>query len=390
MKPVVLVCTEYYLPGFKGGGPIRTIANLVERLGEEYEFRILARDRDLGDSEPYPDIAYDCFMPVAGAQVRYLKPGDFRPDRLSRIIRAVPYDLIYLNSFFSPRASLLPLALRLVAAIPRRPVILAPRGEFAVDALARRPWRKRALLAASRITGLHRGINWQASSPFEAEDIALHRPSTKGMIIVAPNMMRSAASGGSYVARDPGDPLRIVFAGRIVPIKNLSFVLEVLAAAAVPACLTVCGPFEDREYWEDCQALIAELPPCVTVDVRGAVPPDDLLFEYARNDLMFLPTKGENFGQVIAEALLCGCPVLVSDRTPWRDLAERGLGSDLPLDRPDLFAAEIVRRQARSSADDHAERRAISAKAVELSTSKDAVNATRDLFLSAVADKRRA
>ena len=55
------------------------------------------------------------------------------------------------------------------------------------------------------------------------------------------------------------------------------------------------------------------------------------------HDLFFLPTLGENFGHVILEAFCAGCPVLISDQTPWRDLQGKGIGWDLPLDRPDLF-----------------------------------------------------
>jgi hypothetical protein len=32
----ILVITGYYLPGYKGGGPIRTLANMVDRLGSRF------------------------------------------------------------------------------------------------------------------------------------------------------------------------------------------------------------------------------------------------------------------------------------------------------------------------------------------------------------------
>jgi glycosyltransferase involved in cell wall biosynthesis len=54
-----------------------------------------------------------------------------------------------------------------------------------------------------------------------------------------------------------------------------------------------------------------------------------------RHGLLFLPTAGESFGFVILEALLAGCPVLISDRTPWRNLAEKVIGWDLPVSQLD-------------------------------------------------------
>jgi glycosyltransferase involved in cell wall biosynthesis len=58
-------------------------------------------------------------------------------------------------------------------------------------------------------------------------------------------------------------------------------------------------------------------------------------------DLFLLPTRGENFGHAIFDALEVGLPVLLSDQTPWRDLERIGAGWSLPLANPDRFAATI-------------------------------------------------
>ena len=67
--------------------------------------------------------------------------------------------------------------------------------------------------------------------------------------------------------------------------------------------------------------------------------------QIAKNHLFFLPTLGENFGHIILEAFCAGCPVLISDQTPWRDLEEKGVGWNLPLDQPELFR-EVLQRFA--------------------------------------------
>lgn len=54
-----------------------------------------------------------------------------------------------------------------------------------------------------------------------------------------------------------------------------------------------------------------------------------------------LPTKGENFGHAIFEALNLGKPVLISDQTPWRNLSAAGAGWDLPLDSQDAFVEAL-------------------------------------------------
>ena len=44
----ILLVTDHYLPGYRAGGPLRTIAGLIERFADEHEFFVLTRDRDFG------------------------------------------------------------------------------------------------------------------------------------------------------------------------------------------------------------------------------------------------------------------------------------------------------------------------------------------------------
>lgn len=77
------------------------------------------------------------------------------------------------------------------------------------------------------------------------------------------------------------------------------------------------------------------------VEYLGSLVTSDVAACFARHGLFFFPTANENFGFVILEALLAGCPVLLSEHTPWRDLARPGVGWDLPLSQPDLMRAAL-------------------------------------------------
>ena len=99
----------------------------------------------------------------------------------------------------------------------------------------------------------------------------------------------------------------------------------------------VYGTLEDRTYWVLCDGIMKQLPVNIVVNYRGVVRPDDVISTLSQYDAFFLPTLGENFGHVVLEALLAGCPVLLSDRTPWRDMPVRRAGFDLPLDAPNGF-----------------------------------------------------
>ena len=75
-----------------------------------------------------------------------------------RVVLETPCDVMYLNSVFSPRYTLLPLAMQLARAIPSKPTILAPRGELSLGALAIKKAKKHAFLRCMRVAGLYRNV----------------------------------------------------------------------------------------------------------------------------------------------------------------------------------------------------------------------------------------
>lgn len=343
---VVLIFVAYYLPGYKSGGPVRTIANMVEHLGDEFDFRIVALDRDALDTEPYPDVAVNEWNRVGNALVYYASPDSLTLAKIGRLIRETPHDVLYLNSFFSTRFTTLPLLAKRMGLLPDKPVVLAPRGEFSAGAVVLKSWKKRYYLLLSRMLGLYRGITWQASSEHEVADVKRNMgKKTAGSIIVAPNLPpppdNKISRPKEQNFRKPGDPLRIVFLSRITPMKNLDFALKVLARVSVPVVFDIYGSVFDEIYWRQCRELIQVLPGNIRLTYNGPLPHEQVVEVLPQYDLFFLPTLGENFGHVIYEALTAGLPVLISDQTPWRNLGEKGIGWDLSMEEPEKFSGII-------------------------------------------------
>jgi glycosyltransferase involved in cell wall biosynthesis len=137
--------------------------------------------------------------------------------------------------------------------------------------------------------------------------------------------------------------LRILFLSRICRVKNLAGALTMLQGLEGDVEFNIYGPLEDAEYWEECQRVIGRLPQKVQVRYCGAIPHDQVHAVMREHDLFILPSLGESFGQVIAEALRAGCLVLISDRTPWRGLEAAGVGWMLPLDQPEAFQSVLQR-----------------------------------------------
>ena len=337
-KITILTSADYYLPGYKAGGPIRTLANMVDRLGGEFEFRIVTADRDFDDTESYPGIKIDDWNRVGKADVFYMSPKKRSLRDFRKLLCSSKYDILYLNSFFSPHFTIKPLLLRRLGLIPARPLVIAPRGEFSPGALGLKNLKKRVYITAAKAFGLYKGIIWQASSEHEEDDIL--RWFGKGArVIIAPNLPPVINAADELKAKKGKAKgcLEIIFLSRVSRMKNLDGALKILNGLKGKVQFNIYGPMEDKVYWAGCQKIISGLPENIKVQYCGSVGHDNVGAVIRKHDLFFLPTLGENFSHVILEALCAGCPALISDQTPWRGLEEKGVGWDLPLDKPEMF-----------------------------------------------------
>jgi glycosyltransferase involved in cell wall biosynthesis len=352
----ILTLADYYLPGTHAGGALRSLANLIATLGDEFEFRVITRDRDWLSGERYPHITPGTWESVGPAKVMYLSPEQVRPAALRRVISETRHDVLYLNSLFSRVFTLSVLAYRRAGMIPPRPVILAPRGQLTPGAMGINGRKKTAFLVAARMAGLYRDITWQASSPEEEREVHEHfdGAGAPARATVAPDLPTPWDQLAVMAhRRKSAGSLQATFISRIARKKNLLGAIELLRGMKTGTVFDAYGPPEDPQYLGECEAAMATLPPHVKARYAGALEYDQIAPAFARYDIFLFPTLGENFGHVLIESLAAGCPVAVSDRTPFRDLEERGAGWVVPLEEPDRYRG-VLEACAAMGADEHA------------------------------------
>ncbi|MDP1955351.1 MAG: glycosyltransferase family 4 protein [Polaromonas sp.] len=385
-KSVILIFVRYYLPGYRAGGPVRSIANLVRALGSTYDFRIVCLDRDHGLNHPYPNIAHGQWQKQDDALVRYVAPHELGFSFCKEIISEVKPDMIYLNSLFDRAFSMKPvLALGGGRATP---ILLTPRGELSPGALGLKAGRKRLFLSVARAAALYSKVHWHACSKPEAERIQkLFSPELRKTFLASNLPEAGQTSIRRHAPKYPGK-LRIVLAARISPMKNTLAAIRMACKLAEGVELDLWGPLEDKDYWQTCQREIAQIPPGITVNYRGEVEHEKLHVLLHEYDAMLLPTLGENFGHSIIEALDAGLPVVVSDRTPWRSLALAGVGADLPLDDEAAFVGALAAYQAMDEPDMAAVRAACYRYATEWRVSHTNLDDYKKMF-NAVIESRK-
>lgn len=334
MRPKILVLLGAYLPGFKSGGPVRTVSSMVEALASEFDFYIITLNHDSGETKPYTSVKTSEWNRVGASQVYYIPGLTF--GTLQRIAAELKPDVIYFNGFFAT-FSVIGLLARRLGILPNVPCILATRGDLAAGALQFKSPKKCFYRALARWFGLYRNLLWQASSEREKSEM-LRQLGVFGVtdadIHVAPDL------GFGYRTELDPRPRKIpgeahfVTLSRIVRMKNLPFTLRLFSVLRGRVTLDIFGPSEDQSLWQECLALIGKLPSNVTVRYLGVVEPEAVITELGKRQFFILPTLGENYGHVIIEGAAAGCPVVISDRTQWLGLQDRGVGWDLSLEDP--------------------------------------------------------
>jgi glycosyltransferase involved in cell wall biosynthesis len=349
-------------------------------LKEVLDIRIACLNRDHDEPLPYADITPGHWSDVKGAAVKYLKPGAWLPFRLLALLREPPFDVLYINGVFDPYFSMLPLLAIKFGFAPRRQVVVAPRGMLGPSALALKAWKKDAVIRLFKLLRVYKNVVWHATSPAEADDIRAMLGGGAADIRVVGVIPALFAIDENMLARGPSKPLEAVLMSRICRIKNIEFAMAVLAKVRVPVRLTLVGAIEDEVYWQELEAIRRRLPPHIEVVHAGAVGFAEVPARLSGHDFFFLPTKGENFGHVIFEALQAGLPVVISDRTPWRDMESAGVGFALPLEDRDGFVRAIEALAATPDAAFEAMRRRARRYSTDWLNAQEAVAGTRDLL----------
>lgn len=333
-KPLILIFANYYLPGYKSGGGLRTIVNMVDRLKDRFDFWIVTRDHDgKHDQKQYKNVQIDDWNEIQGARVFYLSKENIRISKIRQLILDVKPDSIYLNSFFAT-LTIFVLKLRKLRLIPNINIILAPCGELSDGALVLKSVKKKIFLSLAKGISLYTNVYWKASTELEKVEIERLKPKSAKYFIAAdlpPKHIFENYSKYQKPIKKLGGA-KMVFLSRFMRKKNFKWLIENLGEINGELVIDIYGPLEDLEYWGECQKLIDKLPKNVKIEYKGSIPFEEVLQILFQYNFFIMPTLGENFGHIFLEALASGCPLIISNTTPWLDLNSKYIGWDLSLE----------------------------------------------------------
>jgi len=325
----ILITIDWFLPGTKSGGPVRSYANMLDHLGVYYDFYVVTRDTDFLSNEVYKGIQSNAWNTINNhTQVYYFSKDTLNKKNLRVLLKNTQFDVAYINGVYSWYFSILPIIL-----LKNHPnVLVSARGMLNPQAFSVKPLKKKVYLAIANMVNLYKHVKFHATNNDEAEYIkSLIRREVD--VKIAANLPRKI-EGLRVEKKILNQPLKFINVARISIEKGTLKMIESLQDIEYNIILDIYGPIYDLAYWDKCRMAIEQLPNHVTVNHKGFIE-SELVLDLMKNyDFFILLSQGENFGHSILEALSVGCPVIISDKTPWRDLESKGIGWDVDINDP--------------------------------------------------------
>lgn len=347
-KKNILLFIDWYLPGYKAGGPIQSCANLVDHLKSKYNFYIVTRDTDYCETQPYSNVKSNSWNKLSeGVNVFYYSAAQLSAKNIFRLLKTTKYDAVYLNGVFSYYFTIVPLLFFRNKRSTK--IILATRGMLALGALSIKSKKKTFFLNLSKILGLYKNITFHATNNDEKNDI-LQVMGSNSKVLIAGNLPKKINRVAFINKEKKVNQLKLVNVARIAPEKNLKFALSILKESKDNIEFDFYGPIYNNEYYEQCKAIMNNMPANVIVKYKGVLPNSLVNSTLANYHCMFMPTLGENFGHIILEALMAACPVIISDKTPWQNLRKDSAGWDISLENKTEFL-EVIHHLAQTNSE---------------------------------------
>jgi len=326
----IFITIPWFLPAFRAGGPVQSVANLVNEFHEEVEYLIFCGDVDLNGAE-LQNITTNQWTQFNGhTRVWYAGPEKIS-DTLVKLVEKEKPDFLFIIGVFSWHYNIVPILF-----CKGTKKILSTRGMLHGGALSQKKWKKKIYLQLFKLFEYHYKISFHATDEEEARFIRSYFGNIPEVFVAGnfPNKI----SFLPVLTKEPGH-LKLVTIALISPMKNILLVLESLRKCVGRIDYYIYGPVKDEEYWDKCKETIKSLPQNIKVVYEKEIEPANIKSALAKAHVYILPSKSENFGHAIFEALSAGRPVITSNNTPWKNLKESRAGINVALEDTEIAKA---------------------------------------------------
>lgn len=330
----LLILSQCFYPSNNRGGSTISVINLVKSINSDFDVSVITTYYEMGTGKPYTEVS-EGKNRIFNCDVYYLENNKLGTV-WKQIINIRP-SVIYVSSIFSAMHSIPAMLYKKYIDKSVR-LIISPRGELMGTALHMKSLKKGIFLKVVKFSGLFKKVEFHVTSEEEKKELKRIFPTSslhyiKDLSLVEVNkFQRPKKERGT---------IKIFTTGRVHPIKNLDKAIEILGSIEGDVQFDVYGPKEDIDYFDLCMSRAAGMENKVKVEYKGNIQHDKVPELISNYHLFLSPTKSENFGHSIVEAMQYGCPVVISDRTPWQKLDKFKAGYSIALDHSEEFSKVI-------------------------------------------------
>lgn len=326
MTPRILHFLPVYIPAWQYGGPVQSVSRLCESLAScGASVQVVTTNAGI---PAYSDLTQPLSTQVNGVHVTYYpvdRPGNtIYSQSLVDSIHAhlSASDVLHLSSIWQP----LGLPIQRKAHRLDVPVIHSLRGALGPYSLSQKRYKKLPYFYLFEKPVLQKASLIHCTTPQEAREI--ERLNLRPRLSILPNSvdltdLHYMPSVGRSWRKSQGLPLTkklITIIGRLHHKKGLDILPEVLSSLDSSLWhLVIVGNDDDGSGQKLIQSL-SSYGLSSQLTLLPTVSPEDLAPIYNASDLLLLPSRHENFGNVVVEALACGSSVLMTDTVGVSDL----------------------------------------------------------------------
>jgi glycosyltransferase involved in cell wall biosynthesis len=327
-KTKILIAIDWYRPAHKAGGPITSIENLVDLLGDvpNLEFYVVCGVFDYGEQQPL-DVPQETWVRVGKAQVQYWHPKQLGWKQWMHIYQTLQPDIIHTQGLWSPKFSILPL---LVAQrYKKAKIVVSPRGMLTPQALKQKGAMKTGVSFVLKALQAYKNVVFHSTNDQETDEIRLFL--NQANTLQMPNVPRNLGAILKQRKRQKQpNELHWLFVGRISPEKNPLLLLDALHLLEIPTKGYFIGGCQSETYRQQFEEKIKSLPKQHEVKYVGEKSLQEIIEFLGEADVSINTSISENFGHAMAEAFSAGVPIIVGPNTPWQNLSDDKSGVVAP------------------------------------------------------------
>lgn len=294
---------------------------------------VLAGNKEVGHKVPIPTVLSDNWNNFEDSTANVFYVSNFL-----RIIKfllyecnKIKFDLLFLNSIFSFQYTVLPIILT------NSPIILSIRGMLHPSALKQKKIKKLLYLFFFKIIMLFRDIKFHVTDDVEKKYVE-NVFGNRYAIFVLPNIPNLFKQ--QYLKKEVNN-LNLISIAIVSSMKNHLNLLLALMNCKSNIIYKIYGPIKDNEYWDKCKLIMEELPHNIKVLYMGPVLPLEVEKVLVWAHVKILPSRSENYGHSMVEALSAGKPLISSHFIPWNDLNINNAGFNVNPDNIDELTNAI-------------------------------------------------